>query len=100
MWPVPGSGSARFPHASRYGLGSHGRRKIARMIHWQDPPHPDEEQTAQDAVRLYAQMWSIERIAALFRTDDAALRRMIARRAALRAADRCSLSTKQHGKHR
>ena len=48
------------------------------MIRWSEPPR--DADTA-DAVRLYDQMWSIERIAALFGTNYEAMRRLIARHA-------------------
>jgi hypothetical protein len=49
------------------------------MIRWPDPP-PDDDETA-DAVRLYEQMWSIERVAELFESNYDAMRRLIARHA-------------------
>ncbi len=42
----------------------------------------------KDAARLYREMWSIDRIAAIFGTNHEAMRRLIARHAALRAGDR------------
>ena len=54
------------------------------MIRWPDPPRDD----AADAVRLYEQMWSVERIAGLFGMNFEAMRRLIARRAVLRDSDR------------
>jgi hypothetical protein len=55
------------------------------MIRWHEPsPHDDEETTAEDAVRLYGEMWSISRVAEIFGYSDNALRRLLARRGALR----------------
>ncbi len=56
------------------------------MIRWPDPPRDGDD--VADAVRLYAQMWSVERIAGLFGTNYEAMRRLIARHAALRNTDR------------
>jgi hypothetical protein len=47
-----------------------------------------DETSSQDAVRLYEQMWSVERIARLFGTDAEVVRRLIARRTVLRPAER------------
>ena len=59
------------------------------MIRWTRSPCPDgEESFTEDAVRLYAQMWSAERIARLFGTNHEAMRRLLARHAELRASDR------------
>ena len=55
------------------------------MIGWQEPPPRNgEERTARDAVRLYGEMWSADRVAELFGYDDDAMRRLLARHGALR----------------
>jgi hypothetical protein len=56
------------------------------MIRWPDPPRDDDE--VADALRLYEQMWSIERIATLFGSSHDAMRRLIGRHGGLRKADR------------
>ena len=57
-----------------------------RVIRWPDPPRNSDD--TADAVRLYEQMWSIERIAGLFGTNYEAMRRLIARHGVLRNNDR------------
>ena len=56
------------------------------MILWPDPPRDDDD--TADAVRLYQEMWSIERIAGLFGSNYDAMRRLVARNTKLRKADR------------
>lgn len=51
--------------ASRaWGVVRDAYEQETQMIGWPDPPR-DEKEIA-DAVRLYDQMWSIERIAEIF----------------------------------
>jgi hypothetical protein len=68
------------------------------MIRWQDPLRPDDKAlTMQDAARLYEEMWSVERVAELFGFAPETMRRLLARRTALRESDQRS---RRLGRHR
>jgi hypothetical protein len=56
------------------------------VINWYLPIRRQDEETAQDAARLYDEMWSLDGMAGLFGYGRDAMRRLLRGRAALRRA--------------
>ncbi|GAA4484469.1 hypothetical protein GCM10023191_007670 [Actinoallomurus oryzae] len=66
------------------GHRRYSRADIRRILAEEATPHEAEQQIAEDAVRLYAQGWSIRQVASKFDYSYGAMRRLLGKHVTLR----------------
>ena len=66
------------------GHRRYARAEVQEVLERQPEPGALDRKTAEDAVRLYEQGWSIRQVATRFDTDYGSMRRLLRRRITLR----------------